>query len=143
MLPSKINTSENTVFCKSFWIPHFSSFLSCLQHHLFSVFWQASLPLAILFHWPLCFKLSFLFFYHSICSHSNFILLNSLITTHVQTSPKFRGPPKTFTENSDSCFQMLTGLLYLNIFQVLQSQISKIKLISPHSKPASFPAISL
>lgn len=38
---------------------------------------------------------------------------------------------------------MFTSLLYSNIFQICQSQISKIKLISPHAKPISFPAVSI
>ena len=83
------------------------------------------------------------FFYHFIHSHSNLILVSSLITTHVLTAPKFRGLPVISTGNSDLCFQIFTSLLYLNIFQALQSQISKIKLTSPHPTPASFLAISL
>lgn len=136
--PQKTNFSGNTFFYDSL-TPHSSSYFLPLAPPLLRS--QAPLLQVILKFY--CLKRSF-----SPCnfipSHNNLILMSSLITTHMLTAPKFIEIQKiTFTGNLGSCFQMFMRLLYSNIFQVLQSQISKIKLISPHTKPASFLAISL
>lgn len=101
MLPSKTNSSGNTFFRKSFLTLHSSRFFLHFTH-LFSVFGK------LLFLWLfLRFYVSsyvFFSFYQFVHSHSNLILLRRVITTHVLTAPKLRGPANNFQRKLTSIF---------------------------------------